>query len=107
MDDLGSVATPVEPHRPRYVYCGYPETCCGHHETVAVECVACRDAWPCETKRSHHTPGQIARLVRWADGRGGRPPCTCTHHRSQHRWARGDHFGCNIDGCACRAHWIE
>jgi len=88
-------------HRPRYVYCGYPETCCGHVEAVAVECAACLKAWPCETKRSHLTPGQLARVARWAEGRGGRPPCTCAHHRRRH-----DRKACAVKGCTCRASWL-
>lgn len=90
----------TEPHRPRYVYCGYPDTCCGHEEAVAVECRVCGMTWPCETTRSHHTPGQVARMVRWAEGRAGRPPCTCEHHRSKHGWDR-----CAVDDCSCRAGW--
>jgi hypothetical protein len=68
------MTAPTMPHRPQYVYCGYPETCCGHYEVVAVECAVCFKAWPCETKRSHHTATQVARVKRWVDGRCGRPP---------------------------------
>lgn len=66
--------TDTEPHRPEYIYCGWPETCCGHYEVVAIVCRVCRKRWPCETKLSHHTAVEGARIKRWVDSRIGRPP---------------------------------
>lgn len=65
--------TYAPPHHPRYFYCSDPETCCGHWWPIYIDCVVCHQLWPCETKRSHHTEGQVARLKRWADGRCHRP----------------------------------
>lgn len=61
------------PHWPEYIFCSDPETCCGHWWPVAITCAVDHQRWPCDTKRSHHTESQIARVQRWAAGRLGRP----------------------------------
>lgn len=65
-----------KPHRPEYIYCGDPDTCCGHYQVVAIACRACWKRWPCEAKLSHHTAAGGARIKRWVDGRVGRAPRT-------------------------------
>lgn len=69
-------------HAPSYVYCGSPEWCCGHWHPVAVECRVDAQNWPCDTKRSHRTAGQIARIERWVKGRTGRPPILINNGRA-------------------------
>jgi hypothetical protein len=63
-------------HHPKYFYCPDPETCCGDWWPIFVQCAVCLQQWPCETKRSHHTEAEVARLRRWAESRRGRPPRT-------------------------------
>jgi hypothetical protein len=55
-------------HRPRYqdcdIYCCDPPA-----GLVRIYCTVCGQDWPCETKRSHVTPGEARRIERWADGK--------------------------------------
>ncbi|HEX6471143.1 MAG TPA: hypothetical protein VF069_18735 [Streptosporangiaceae bacterium] len=56
-------------HAPRYTYCQDPWECCDTEGPVAITCGECRQPWPCDTKRGHHTEAENEREAAWVKRR--------------------------------------